>query len=382
MQGGETRALGESWVWDRLHHPESLDELQNLHRQVSLTRRLGGGIRSTIVITAAVGLFFMLGWVLSRLYGLQGVFLSSAYVYTFHLDLLLACLTVLYLDRTGVAVIAKMRESFVMTDVEYYHLLGGMVERLYEPLPYAARPADRRIHLPVAFFFLLGSITLVLLPAVLFSAQLSDFLGFSWSALPLAMRLYLAGTLLIAVLVGVLVAWIVVVGSIYFLVKIRGVHIRLDITRAHDNLGLAPYADIVLKALILYLLVYSITAVFMFRRPTPLYLGIGFLFSLLPVIGLVGSQYGLHRAMVASKQRRLEQLRKEYRDDLDLWFDSAGPEPTEQEPSSDIREFIAAKQAIEDLPEWPIKTDTVARLTSAAIASNAWILLQVAGIIN
>jgi len=180
----------------------------------------------------------------------------------------------------------------------------------------------------------------------------------------------------------VLVSWIVGVGSIYMGVKVQAHDVRLDITRTSEKLGLAPYSRLVLTALMIYLLGYAITTWLTFTRFEPVYLAISGAFSILPIIGFVGSQYGLHRAIEYSKQKRLEELRREFSDDLELWFSSSAPEPTETESAGDLAEFIAAKEALEEIPEWPVNVASIVRLGSATFASNVWILFQLYGFIS
>lgn len=164
--------------------------------------------------------------------------------------------------------------------------------------------------------------------------------------------------------------------------RIQQFSITLDITRRRDNLGLAPYAQVVLKALFPYLFVYIlVSSLLVIRNLNMTFVVAIFLFSLLPLVGFVGSQYGLHRTIERTKSERLQELRTEFDDELERWFLTGEPEPPDT-TETDIAQFVMAKEAIDELPEWPVQISSAVQLISATVASNIWVLLQVIGVIS
>lgn len=369
-------------VWDKHQETTSSAQLSEFHSSVSLTENLEQWVSPHLLLVAILVLLTGVGEVLVVLSGAPSDSLRTPFFGLFVVNLVLAVETILWLDRTGIDTIERIRPAFAMSDREYYTFMGQMVERIYEPLPHTPRPDGRKVHRPVTIFFVLGLVCLVFVPMWIEPEWMSNLIGVQWSTLPIGMKLYFIGILAVATVIGVLTSWIVVTGAVYMGYRVRDVRINLDVTRARDNLGLAPYASLTLRALFLYLLAYFVTTLVVFREPSRLYISVALIMSVLPMIGLVGSQYGLHVAIARSKQVRLEELRDEFSDDIDQWFYFEDPEPTDVSGDErEITEFLSAKEAIEDLPDWPINVGSVAQLVSATFASNVWVGLQIVGVV-
>lgn len=322
------------------------------------------------------------GFIIAAVVGEFEAFFQSHAVYIFTLDLLVALWALFWLEQAIPETVIKISSAFETPAAEYYQFMSQFLTRCYRPLPYADFEGRSRIHVPSLVAISLGILVFGIIPAWRAPTLFSQALGMEWVSLHPLLKAYVFGLITFAVVVGVVVSWIVLVTAWYMGIEARDLQIKLDVTRIKDNLGLGPYAQTVFIASCAYLLVYIIsTSIFIFIKLNA-FIVIGLtVMSLLPFIGFLGSQYGLHVAIRRSKDRRLRRLREEFDHEVRLWFMNEEPLPSSTD-ESDLVDFMAAKQAIEELPEWPIRMRSVTQLISATLASNVWVVLQLAGVIG
>ena len=369
-------------VWDHICELRTEEELIAYHERVSLVSRTENLTSIRYVVLGLPFALFLIGTIIAAAYAQVSLVLFNPTIYIFSLTLFTSLKTIYWFDQAGFQTLLEIRSSFDVADEEYYRLMGEFVERLYEPLPYAPRPSGKVIHEPTFIAIGFGIIVFIVIPLGIFSDQMSTIFGIELGASHIALQIYIITLLLMALLVGVVTSWIVFVGAYFMSYRIQQFPITLDITRRRDNLGLAPYAQVVLKALLPYLFVYIlVSSLLVIRHLNMTFVVAIFFFSLLPLVGFVGSQYGLHRTIERTKSERLQELRTEFDDELKQWFLTGEPEPPDT-TETDIAQFVMAKEAIDELPEWPVQISSVAQLVSATVASNIWVLLQVIGVIS
>lgn len=359
---------------------DSREEFHRLVDDVTVRSRLpdwATPLRVSLAVSLGV---FLTGVVCALLVGSARTFLTSHAVYIFALDLAAALGAVLWLERAGPEAVTDIEQSFE-SQSSYYQVVGSMLARMYQPFPHTAHGTRRENSaLSVLFFALVavGLFAFAVVPGLFAPDQFGAALGVDWEGLHPVLRAYLVLLIGIASFVGVTVSWVVAVGAWHMGVEARDLRIALDITQSTNNLGLIPYVRTVVLAAGVYFLVYLIsTSAFLvieINRFTLLGLAI---MTVLPLIGFAGSQYGLHIAICRSKQRRLEQLSEEFDEEIRHWFRSDGPVPP-HETDSELGDLVTAKQSIESLPDWPVGFRSTVQLVAGAIASNVWVIQELA----
>jgi hypothetical protein len=323
---------------------------------------------------------FLIGVVCALLVGSVRTFLTSHAMYIFTLDLAVALGAILWLEQAGPAAVTDIERAFESPPA-YYGLVGSMLSRMYQPFPHTAY-GTRRENTALSVFFagsiVAGVLAFAIVPGLVAPERFGAALGMDWGSLHPVLQAYVVLLVGIASLVGVTVTWVIAVGAWHMGVEARDLQIALDITRARNNLGLIPYVKTVLLAAGAYFLVYLITTsaflVIEINRFTVFGLAV---MTVLPLLGFVGSQYGLHVAICRSKQRRLQRLSEEFNEEIRHWFRNDGPAPPTTSDAG-LDEFVAAKQSIESLPNWPVGLRSAVQLAAGAIASNVWIIQELA----
>ena len=352
-------------------------EFQELVDDIVLRSRLPGWatpLRAAILVPGAI---FVVGLLCALLVDSVDEFLASHAVYIFTLTLAVALATVLWLERAGPETVTDIETSFERHDM-YYGLMGSMLVTMYQPFPHT-RHGSRRERYVLSLFvvgsLLAGMFAFAVVPSLFTPDRFGQALGMDWGGLHPLLQTYVFFLVGVASLVGVLVSWVVLVGAWHMGIEARELHIALDITRATENLGLTPYARLIVLTAGAYFLVYLITtSVFLVVELNAVVaLGLAIL-TALPLVGFVGSQYGLHVAIRRSKRRRLRRLSEEFDEELDHWFRHDGPAPPPADP--ELGAFVAATESIESLPDWPVNVASLAKLLSAALASNVWVIQE------
>lgn len=357
---------------------DSREEFQQLVDDVTVRSQLpdwAGPLSVSLAVPLGI---FLTGVVCALLVGSVEEFVYSHAMYILTLNLVVALGTVFWLERAGPETVTDIQRAFE-SPASYYGLVGSMLARMYQPFPHTEYGTRRENNALSLFFFGsvgAGVLAFAIIPALVAPEQFGEALGMDWNGLHLVLRTYVVLLVGIASLVGVTVSWVVAVGAWHMGVEARNLHITLDITRATNNLGLVPYAKTVIMAVGAYFLVYLITtSAFLVIEINPFTVfGLAIL-TLLPLVGFVGSQYGLHVAIRRSKRRRLRQLSEEFDEEIRHWFENDGPVPPSGTDAA-LEEFVAAKQSIESLPSWPVGLRSAIQLAVGAIVSNVWILQE------
>lgn len=355
---------------------DSRESFIEFHQSASIRRAfapLPGGIWTIVLVTP--GLLYATGIAASAATGRLDDFLANSFPVVVAVDVFLWLLTLAWLDRRAVEVIVDMRSAFDVTDGIYYSFVGNFVERVYAPIPWA--PADRvkGVHPPTAFFFVAGFLAFIGVPHTIDPSNLDALVGVAWTNLPAVMRIYYLVMYAFVLGVGVLSSWIVTVGIVYMGRRIASLPVKLDVTRHVERLGFDEYGGLVLRCSFVTLVAVTVSGFQVSRDANPyLVMGYGFV-TLVPVVGLVGTSYGIYRAIKRAKTQQLCTLRETHRDALDDWFldgDLDRYAPT----GYDLHAFVTAKREIERLPEWPVNVNGVAQLLAAVVASNLSLLLR------
>lgn len=291
----------------------------------------------------------------------------------------------MWLERSGPETVAKIESAFETPKSEYYRFMGSMVTRMYYLFPQAKYRSTSGKRLAYAFYiccFLVGFTTFAIVPAFFAPDRFSQAIGMNWSDLHIVLKIYVFLLVSIASVIGIAVAWVVLVGTWHMGIEARGLQVELNITRAASNLGLRPYSRVILLTIFAYLLIYLITtSVFLFVELNVFVLTGLAIMLILPLVAFLGSQYGLHVAIQQSKARRLHKFSEEFDEEIQVWFRNDGPTPSSQTNTS-LNEFVAAKESIESLPDWPVTVDSVMKLFSAVFGSNIWIILELGMVLN
>jgi len=371
-------------IWDQTWNARSKEKFEELFSEVRVKTLVEDyvGIPPVFFVFLVPVCGYLLGLFLSFLGGIERQFLRSRFVLVFFIDLTLAVGTIMLLEDKLAKAVIDMQECFDIEKEVYYEFMWDFIERTTEPLPHVSYEKGRLLHRPSLLLSFFGGTFLVILPVVFYPEQISGVIGFELVGLYKPLQVYLLSLLFVAVIIGTLVSWVIITSTVYLGFRIQKHKVRLDITKTPNNLGFTSYSNMVLISLSAYLIGYLITTVFLFSTPTTWSILVVVIMSILPIAGFVVSQYGIHRSIVKSKEERLRQLRSEFDEDLDIWFSFKEPNPKVSSNQTDISEFIEAKRAIEEIPNWPINMRSVFKLVSATFASNAWVLVQVIGVIN
>lgn len=348
--------------------PDDEAAFEELYAQLGIVERLDArGIRPSLVpVTLPVALFLS-GVAVSAYYDQLGTYVTSgsSLVVCFNFAVFLA--TVLWADHRGPSVVADIRDVFDVDDDRYYGFFGRLVTRLYEPFPWTGGPdgTGQWFHAPTAVAF--AGLTALLFVLAKVTPLMTLLTRTNWSSLPTGFKAFLLFQFLVPIGASVLVAWVVVVLLVFMGVRARSLDVRLDPTRAESHLGLEPYSRLALRMGYASLLLLTTSGVFVIQAPEPsMLLAYGYL-SILPLVGVVGGNYGLHRAILQAKRRRFAHLRETYADELEHWFFGTADEV---EPDRSIEEFLEVKREIEALPDWPFDVQRFVELLLLAVVSN------------
>lgn len=345
---------------------------EELYADLSVVERLNGhGVNPWLVPVALPTALFLTGAGVSAYYGHLGTYVASgsSLVLCFNFAVFLA--SVLWADRRGASVVADIRDVFDVDDDRYYGFFGRLVARLYAPFPWtgSADGSGRWVHVPTAVAF--AGLTASLLVLAKVTPLMTLLTRTNWSTLPTALKAFFLVQFLVPIGASVFVAWVVVVLLVFMGVRVRSLDVKLDPTRAESHLGLEPYARLALRVGYASLLLLTTSGVFVIQTPEPtMLLAYGYL-SVLPLVGVVGGNYGLHRAILQAKRRRIAHLRETYADELEHWFLGTADEV---EPDRSIHEFLEVKREIESLPNWPFDIQRFAELLLLALVSNLSVL--------
>lgn len=368
-------AIRSRFVWDDHAGIETQKGLVQFHDEVSLESvLLAAGVPPWLFAVGVPLGLWLVGGVLSYATGYFSPFVSNSFVPVFAVDLFLVLATVVWLDRRGIEVILEIRDVFDTTDEAYYAFFGEMLERIYEPLRWSLWPSERRIHRATTLAYAFGVVTFLVIPHLWTPTALSSLTGTDWTNVPTLLRYYFVALYLVVLGVGVLVGWVVSVGVVFMGWRITRFDVRLDVTRKASHLGLEPYSRLLFTAAFAYLLELVVSSLFVVQEANVL-LVVGYgIMTLIPIVGVIGGHYGLSRSIKRTKDERLAYYRTEFSNTLQYWF--TGHATWKGTPPGRVETFLAVKDEIEDVPDWPFDTQLVLRLAIAVVASNVSILFR------
>lgn len=262
----------------------------------------------------------------------------------------LVLLSIYVFESDFTDVVISIRDVFEMTDSMYYSFFGKMVGVMYIVSPFKHDSTDRRV-------LIFNRMAFVLLATLNIATIYSVGIDSVTINLGIPAVIYLLCLLLIGVvhIIGSYFLFWAAAVFIYFLgYRIKEFDIRLDATKAPENLGLEPYGTFVIKLLSLPFLALIITGWTGFIQPNILVYLLTICGSVLIPLAFVGSQYGLHTAIQRAKEERLRDLRESYAEDIDVHFSSKSLDFDSIDNSeARINSMLSVKNEIENLPEWP-----------------------------
>jgi len=303
--------------------------------------------------------FFLLGLVVSISVGSGLRFLTDPVPYVFSTVAFISLKTWFLLDARLFTVIEDIKRAFRTTDPhqkEYYRLFGELVERLYEPFPFAAHPDESWIHWPTFLLTLCGSSYLIFL-------YISG-LGNTPSQWPEAMQWHFILLSIVGIYVISLMVWIVVVMAVFMTFEIQELEMNIVLTRRQNNLGLESYSSLIVTIAVRMFLALAVGGFALVTVPSPFILSVFLLGSLLIIAWFVGTQYGLHRLIVTGKQQFVELLEQSHpaiRDSEAVLNDKTSRE--------EIESAILKMEQINELPDWPVTVQGVIKFVGSFFIS-------------
>ena len=377
------------------------------------------GLNPFLLTVALAGSLFLLGSAADRL-AVDSLFVDPGYVGVFAVDAFAFLFCMVYGERRFVEAILAVRPSFEVDDATYYGFFGEMLDVLYLPSFFSSYGYRDRTFLS----------SRVLLATALAAAAFGVFANApipGSAADPAVLLVFSAYHVLLALISGFAMFVVLWVGGLFtwFMgVRIASMELRLEVTRAAENLGLSPYGRFVLEMSVVFFLGLVVTGWSLVNR----FNAFSALLTLVGTVGLpaffVGSQYGIHRAIQRTKRLRLAAIESEYREDIDRWFSTAAGEPESTGVESDasravpngsgavpkgseadpgkrevestgrdvetpgldvdrelvqqvrLNSLIALRDEIESLPEWPTRTKNFVEIGLATLISNVPLFLS------
>ena len=357
-------------------HPEvtSAAELRALHNQVrridQLRRR---GIPLAVVPLVAVVSLVGPAVVLRLGFGVEHLIVSTPVVGIAALNVTLIIVAFGLVDSRLGEMMIRIRPAFAVDDTTYYGFQGRLFEQLYTlsmGAPLFPGPSDRwypRRWLGVYGVTVLGLAGIVAavthLPAVAMTPEIVVFYAYA------GFQILFSGFTILTLATIAWVAWV------FMTVRVTAFPINLDVMRVEDRFGLRPYGQLLLAGEFPGFVAAAASGVVGVLSGNLLLLVTATIATVGLVVIFVGAQYGIHRAIVASKQARLESLREEHRQELDQVFHHESPEP-DIRVIEESESFLAIKREIESLPTWPTASVTTYQLLSTFVISNVPFIVE------
>lgn len=359
---------------DRLYeyepHPEisSASDLRAFHEEVSLWNQL---VRVGIDPYAFTLVFTLLvvtpGAVLAFGYGVDHPLATGPMLLVLGCNTALTVFATLFIDTRFPKVIERIRPSFDVDDETYYGFFGRFFERLYHLSFFSPVTHDPhgRGHRP-AFWAALGvtyvgwAVALgILLPAELPATLSGRLLGVGYF-------LFIVGFATITLFTSTA---FVAITALYLALRVTRFTIQLNPMLENEHYGLEPFGRFLFYTLFIGLAIVAIAGGVGLVTRNPILWIFTVLGTPLVLAWFVGSQYGIHRAIVNTKQARLRRLHERHADQMDRTFLHSTPEP-DIEAVSRSESFVHIKNHIRDLPNWPTDTRTVYHVVTTALVSN------------
>jgi hypothetical protein len=362
--------MSTNGIYDYQPHPEiaSVSDLRAFHDEVSVWNQLVRNGINPLVFTVAFTLAVVTpGAVLAFGYGVDHPLATGPMLVVLACNTALTVFATLFIDTRFPRVVEQIRPSFDVDDETYYGFFGRFFERLYHlsffsPL---ARGPNGRSHRPT-FWVSLGATYVGW--AVALGVVLPTDLP---AALPV--RLLAVGYFLFVVGFATMTLFtataFVAITGLYLAVRITDFTIQLNPMLEDEHYGLEPFGRFLFHTLFIGLaMVATAGGVGLVTRNPVLWL-FTVLGTPLVLVWFVGSQYGIHRAIVNTKRARLRRLHERYAEQMDRTFLNSTPEP-DIDAISRSESFVRIKDHIRELPNWPTDTRTVYHVVTTALVSN------------
>lgn len=315
---------------------------------------------------------------LSSEFGYSNVLTEFPYNIVFAVDVMLLLLVVYLGETRYIGVLEEIRDVFEVPNDEYHAFFRRMSEVMYLSSPFA--PTDRRDPAYLAnrllFVGVLGLMGATVIAVGVHPVTLTPTLKTAMYGLYLLLILGLATT---AVYFGL---WYGMTFCYFMGYRIAEFDVRLDATQSPNNLGFAPYGRFIVRMSFCVFLGVVITGWTGFVEPNVFSFVLTAAGSLVLPAAFVGSQYGMHVAIMRAKQDRLKDIRAAYADDIDEWFSPRPTERSEDDLTKQLRinSMLALKDEIRGLPEWPTNANQFKQVGVATVLPNVPTILSVVGI--
>jgi len=288
-------------------------------------------------------------------------------------------------DRRIFETATKIEPSFTTNPAEYYGFFGHLIERIYEPWPFANYEGSRLFHPPTVALQLLGTGYVILLAVT--------GVGSPPTAQPLPVRLYLFSITLIGLLGLVIISWILIVTFVFMAFGLQDLNIKIVLTRSDDNLGLQPYGAFIVSITVRIFAALAIGGFATITSPSAFVISNFAFGSTAILIWFLGTQYGLHKSIVRAKQRYTNQLEEHYPTEVRggrlLHQESKiGPnqalnirvqnqsipnsidiQNSQSRELQDVQAVLEVKRRVDELPNWPVNTRNIIKLSGSVLAS-------------
>ncbi len=336
-------------------------------RSYSLSGKAGGARRGYALSSLAVILIALLGLTIGLLSGELPHMVQNSFLAVYFTNLLLVLWLLVWVDSRLLKTILASADAFE-SDQEYYHMIGTFVVRIYEVLPWAPRPHGHRLHRPTTGLFIGISLVFVALPLTIAPAELLPVLT-GGAQVPLLVIGYYVVLLLLAAWIVAINIWEIFVGIVFLGIRVQRLQLRLEAAALHEEptIGLESFTAVFVVMHLWYFAILSLNGLLFLHSPTRLQILAYLLFAILPVAGFVGSQYGLHRAIVRSKRRRLQAIEEAYGEDLRAWFGHETPDAFDREDT--IRAILVFKRELHAIPNWPINLQAISKVLFGSLVS-------------
>lgn len=354
--------------WEPHETITSREELVAFHDEVGLGSRLRrAGVHPVVFGVLFLALVVVPGAVLAFVYGVEHPLLTVPMLAVLSCNAVINLVAVFFVDRRYPAVLERIQPAFDVEPERYYGFTGRMLEVLYQYSMYApitAGPHGRRARpwyvVLVSGFYVFWLVVLALLvPPTLPAPVEAQALFVAYSLVVVA---WATTTLTTAVtFIGVT--------CLYLSVRASQFPIRLKIMRRYASYGLEPYGSFLFHTMFFGLAAVAVAGLAGLATGNPLLLLFAVLGTPLVVVWFIGSQYGIHLAIVSTKLRRLKVLDENYTEELDQVFIESTPEP-DLKTIQDSNSFIEVKNEIESLPNWPTSMKTLYQVVTTIVLSN------------
>lgn len=344
-------------------------EFDELERQVSVRHALAGhSIRfSHVVVGVPVGVY-LLGLGIAFATGWGRSYLADPVPPVFAIATFLFLEGVRTFDRRFFDMIRDIESAFAEPPERFYGFFSALAERLYEPWPTAERPVAWTHPTRLVYLGLLGYVVLLAVTGI----------GNPPANRPWPNIAFFWGMTVVGLAEAVVLLWTVYVMFAYMAIHVTELDIALDPLRASENLGLEPYGTFVVSITSRIFVVLAVGGFALFTNPSAFTVTLFIGGIVLFVAWFVSTQYGLHVAILESKDR--------YRDTVRDLFEGDGvhqrlTDDPDFESVRNARDGTEYVRHLDSLPDWPVTWKNLLRLVGSVVLTLLSVLTELGNLL-